>query len=368
MAFDGYTAFAFKIHVVKQLGLRLTLGNGIGIFKQTIGQGTFTMVDVGYDTEITYVLHFESAKIAFCTEILASENQFAILPQQMTNQLFSYIGQQHGFSIKNFSPVGGGSINRVYCLYSDSQKYLIKINDRNAFPGMFAAEAEGLNTIRRTRTIAVPEVVLQGDFEDESFLMLEWIENKRPTAKGSELLGKQLANMHQTTAGLFGSMADNYMGSLKQSNRSHPTWSNFFAEERLKPMINIALYNNLINNDDIDNFDYLYEHLPDLFEEENPSLIHGDLWSGNYLVSADDRPYLIDPAIAYGHREFDIAMTTLFGGFSSEFYEAYQYHFPLQNGWQHRIDLWNLYPLLVHLNLFGLSYLGQVRDCLKQYL
>lgn len=133
-------------------------------------------------------------------------------------------------------------------------------------------------------------------------------------------------------------------------------------------MIKIAISNKLMNNNDIDNFNQLCRRLPGLFEEENPSLIHGDLWSGNYLISTDDRPYLIDPAITYGHREFDIAMTTLFGGFSSEFYEAYQYHFPLQKGWQRRTDLWNLYPLLVHLNLFGLSYLGQVEDCLKQYL
>lgn len=148
----------------------------------------------------------------------------------MTNQLFSYIGQQLGFSIKNFSAIGVGSMNQVYGLSTDSIKYLIKINNRNVFPDIFAAEAEGLNTIHRTQTIAVPEVVLQGDFKDESFLVLEWIENKRPTGKSSALFGERLAKMHKNTASLFGSVANNYIGSLIQSNRSHPTWSDFFAE------------------------------------------------------------------------------------------------------------------------------------------
>lgn len=286
----------------------------------------------------------------------------------MTNQLFNYIAQELRVSIKNFVPVTGGSINHVYCLQTDSLKYLVKINDCNTFPGMFKAEAEGLDTIRKTQTIAVPEVIFYGDFEKESFLVLEWIDNKRPSTRGSVLLGEQLAKMHQYTANEFGAGADNYMGSLAQSNRSHKSWSEFFIEERLKPIIKIGLSKGLINNQDTDEFHQLYGRLPSLFEEEKPSLIHGDLWSGNYLVSTEDKPYLIDPTITYGNREFDIAMTSLFGGFSNEFYEAYQYHFPLQQGWQQRIDLWNLYPLLIHLNLFGVSYVGQVRDCLRQYL
>jgi protein-ribulosamine 3-kinase len=283
-------------------------------------------------------------------------------------ETFAYIEKLFKQGILNVMPVGGGSINQVYCLQTDSVKYLIKINDRHAFPGMFNAEAKGLETIKKTQTIGAPEVVLQGDFENESFLILEWIDNKRPTAKGSASLGEQLARMHQHTMNQFGAVTDNYMGSLTQTNRSHQSWSEFFVEERLKPMVQIAIHNKLISSSYVDKFNRLYERLPGLFEEEKPSLIHGDLWSGNYLISVDNKPYLIDPAIAYGHREFDIAMTILFGGFSNEFYEAYQYHFPLQKGWEQRTDLWNLYPLLVHLNLFGVNYLGQVSDCLQQYL
>jgi protein-ribulosamine 3-kinase len=283
-------------------------------------------------------------------------------------ELLAYLELQLETSIDNADAIGGGSVNHVYCLNTTTAKYILKQNNKHAFPGIFKAEAEGLDIIRTTNSIHVPKVILPGDFEDDSFLVLEWIETKRPNAKSSALLGEKLAQLHRNTSANFGAAADNYMGSLKQSNRSCQTWAAFFIEERLRPMVLIAINKNLINNIDIQNFEKLYQRLPGLFEEERPSLIHGDLWSGNYLVSVEDEPYLIDPAVSYGHREFDIAMTTLFGGFSNEFYEAYNYHFPLERGWQQRLDLWNLYPLLVHLNLFGLGYLGQVRDCLTQFI
>lgn len=283
-------------------------------------------------------------------------------------ELLAYLELKLETRIDSAETIGGGSINHVYCLNTTIAKYFLKQNSKHAFPGMFKAEAEGLDIIRSTNSIRVPEVILQDDFEGDSFLVLEWIETKRPDPESSALLGEKLAQLHRDTSANFGAVADNYMGSLKQSNHSHQTWAIFFIEERLKQMVEIAINKNLINNRDIKKFDKLYERLPGLFEEEKSSLLHGDLWSGNYLVSVEDEPYLIDPAVSYGHREFDIAMTTLFGGFSNEFYEAYNYHFPLARGWQQRLDLWNLYPLLVHLNLFGLEYLGQVRNCLTQFI
>ena len=134
------------------------------------------------------------------------------------------------------------------------------------------------------------------------------------------------------------------------------------------PMVKLAADNKSLNQKDQKNFEQLYKNLPGLFNEEKPSLIHGDLWSGNYLIDENEQPYLIDPAVSYGHREFDMAMTTLFGGFFDEFYAAYDADFPLEKNWRQRVDLWNLYPLLLHLNLFGAAYLGQVRDCLGQYI
>jgi len=174
--------------------------------------------------------------------------------------------------------------------------------------------------------------------------------------------------MHKNTAGHFGLDRDNYMGSLPQSNKMHERWSDFFIEERLQPMVQMAADNKLLTGNDVTSFERVYKNLEGLFTEEDPSLIHGDLWRGNYLIDQSEKPYLIDPAVSYGHREFDIAMTTLFGGFSDGFYNAYNETFPLAKGWEGRVDLWNLYPLLVHLNLFGSGYLGEVRGCLRRYL
>lgn len=271
-------------------------------------------------------------------------------------------------AIVDVTPVSGGSINMVYCLQTATEKFLLKLNSCVQFPGMFQREAEGLLAMAKTGTIAVPDVLLQNEVGDKGLLLMEWIDTRRSTPGASALLGKQVAQMHRSTAEDFGLDTDNYMGSLPQSNKRHSKWSDFFTNERLMPMVKMAAGKRLLNSDDQQNFEQLYKNLPHLFEEEQPSLIHGDLWGGNYLISEDEKPYLIDPAVSYGHREFDIAMTTLFGGFSQEFYIAYNETFPLTKGWQQRLDLWNLYPLLVHLNLFGKGYLGQVRDCLHEYI
>jgi protein-ribulosamine 3-kinase len=286
-----------------------------------------------------------------------------VIAQSLKNFIEGKLCQQ----IIHAVPVSGGSINAVYCLQILDKKYLLKVNSREQFPNMFKCEAEGLKTIALTGAIAVPDIILQNDIDDQSFLLLEWIDMRRATPKASILLGQQLARMHQSTADSFGFDSDNYMGSLQQSNKKHHKWSEFFVEERLMPMVKMAADRQRLYKTDLTNFEKLYKKLPELFQEEPPSLIHGDLWSGNYLISEDEKPYLIDPAVSYGHREFDIAMTTLFGGFSNEFYVAYNEAFPLEKDWQQRIDLWNLYPLLVHLNLFGMGYLGQVRDCLNKY-
>jgi len=273
-----------------------------------------------------------------------------------------------GIKINKTSRVSGGNINRVYCLESVHEKYLLKVNDRQQFPNMFKREQQGLLTIALTKTIAAPEVIVQGETGSESYLLIEWIPVGKITPKASFALGEQLAAMHLHSAEKFGLDHDNYMGSLSQSNKLHRTWARFFIDERLRPMVEMALSNGELNSIDAQQFGQLYQRLPNLFQEESPALIHGDLWSGNYLISDKGRPYLIDPAISYGNREFDIAMTMLFGGFDRAFYEAYDATYPLQTGWQQRINLWNLYPLLVHLNLFGGGYLAQTRACLRQFL
>jgi fructosamine-3-kinase len=140
------------------------------------------------------------------------------------------------------------------------------------------------------------------------------------------------------------------------------------VEERLKPQISLAKQQGLITAAEVKQFAQLFELLDGLYPKEDPALVHGDLWSGNYLIDGAQQPVLIDPAVAYAHREADIAMTTLFGGFQDAFYAAYQEVFPLQAAWRERIHLWNLYPLMVHVNLFGTSYLAMVKNSLGRYV
>nr|WP_162276804.1 fructosamine kinase family protein [Mucilaginibacter pedocola] len=158
------------------------------------------------------------------------------------------------------------------------------------------------------------------------------------------------------------------IGSLHQSNRQHKSWADFYAEERLQPLVKMAVDSRELGKSDIQQFDKLYAKLPELFDLEPPALIHGDLWSGNFLIDIKGIPFLIDPAVYLGHREMDLALTTLFGGFGATFYEAYQQHYPLSPGFQQRIKLWCLYPLLVHVNLFGGGYSNQLRSHLNAYL
>lgn len=286
----------------------------------------------------------------------------------IANKMIHDIETKLGTSILKVIPVSGGSINKVYRMQTATERFLLKVNSLRDYPGMFKLEQEGLAAIRSTQSIAVPDVILQGETEAESYLVMQWIEPGLGTRKSSQKSGEQLAQMHRHTWEYFGFTTNNYMGSLTQSNTKHSSWATFFVEERLKPMIKIAFEKQQLNGNDIQSFEKLYQKLPGLFNEESPALVHGDLWSGNYLIDTNERPYLIDPAVCYCNREFDIAMTTLFGGFDAVFYEAYDSTFPLQKGWKQRLKIWNLYPLLLHVNLFGDSYTNQVRTTLSAFV
>ncbi|MEC7646368.1 MAG: fructosamine kinase family protein, partial [Bacteroidota bacterium] len=180
-----------------------------------------------------------------------------------------------------------------------------------------------------------------------------------------ELFGHKLAILHKNHQQKFGLGYDNYIGSLPQRNTFAFESVDFFINARILPQLrilekrlSISLYSD---------FDNLFKWLPNLIPVEKPSLLHGDLWNGNYLVNKNGDPTLIDPSIYYGSREVDIAMTKLFGGFPKEFYISYNLHFPLMDNWEDRIDIWNLYPLLIHANLFGGDYLSQIQAILKRF-
>jgi len=260
-----------------------------------------------------------------------------------------------------------GGINDCMRLKSGDQYFFLKTNSAALFPNMLHLEAEGLKLIRKSKAIAVPGVQGFGVAAGQQFLLLEWLTSENPTSQAQERLGIQLAQLHRHTDSMFGLEYDNYMGSLSQVNLKAASWSDFFIVNRIQPLIELAEGKRLIDSGLIDGFERLFLKLSDLYPVEPPALLHGDLWNGNYMITKNSTPVLIDPAVYYGHREMDLAMSALFGGFSSEFYAAYDAEFPLEKHWQNRVDIWNLYPLLVHLILFGSAYLPPIKSTLKKY-
>jgi protein-ribulosamine 3-kinase len=265
-------------------------------------------------------------------------------------------------------PLGGGSINQVYKVILPDQTFVMKVNRNDRYPGMFLAEAKGLQLLRQPDAPYVPEVIAQSVIGNYQFLLLEYLD-KAPRRKDyPERFGCSLAALHRNTHAYFGLDHDNRMGALEQFNHQHTDGVTFFIQQRLMPQVKLALERKKIEAVHVHQFERLYIQLPQILPAEPPSLIHGDLWAGNVIEGPDGDACLIDPAVAYSHREADLAMTMLFGRFDDKFYDAYHSAFPLTQGWQERMDLWNLYPLLVHVNLFGDSYLTETVQILRKYL
>lgn len=261
--------------------------------------------------------------------------------------------------------VSGGDINNAYRLDTNHGSFFVKTNSASRFPRMFEMEALGLGMLRSVNAFTVPKVLAFSEENETSYLLLEWIESSNPAPDFWQNFGKQLAQLHQNTFNSFGLNENNYIGSLPQSNQQNNTWADFFIKERLQAQIKMAVDAGKMDNQTFKQFENLYKELPSIFPEEPPALLHGDLWSGNYMVGNNGEPVIMDPAVYYGHREMDIAMTKLFGGFSSEMFHSYNEQYPLQLGWENRIAICNLYPLLVHVNLFGGGYLQQVKSVLR---
>jgi len=268
-----------------------------------------------------------------------------------------------------FSSVGGGSINDTYEItVNNTQKFFIKINSLHKFPSLFEKEKNGLNFIAGMEIIRTPKVFESSIVNDRQILLLEWIDQGLKSQSFWTSFGAQLAKLHKVNNDHHGFREDNYMGALPQSNTYTPGWIDFFIQYRLQPQIRLAIDKKLLPENHISSFEKLYTQLTNIFNEESASLLHGDLWSGNFMCDEKGLPVLIDPAVYFGHRSVDLAMTKLFGGFDKLFYESYNYHFPLPDNYQEQWDVCNLYPLLIHLNLFGSGYLPDIERILKKFL
>jgi len=281
------------------------------------------------------------------------------------NQLRSCFGED--VVVHNTQALSGGDINEVLRLSTSHGEFCVKRNSASRFPYMFEREASGLELLRSNSSFTVPEVITTGEEGEASYLIMEFIDSGNKASGFWEDFGRKLADMHQHTSTSFGLNEENYIGSLSQSNKQHSDWGSFYAEERLIPQLVLARDKQLLDAATCKKAEGLCSRLSEYFPKENPALLHGDLWSGNYMVDAKGDPALIDPAVYYGHREMDISMTLLFGGFDGVMYAAYNELYPLENDWRGRVELCQLYPVLVHVNLFGSSYARQVESIISKF-
>ncbi|TDQ17577.1 fructosamine-3-kinase [Algoriphagus boseongensis] len=268
--------------------------------------------------------------------------------------------------LKSASLIAAGNHNQGVKLDTSEGSFFLKLNFDHE-RDILVKEAEGLKKLKNSTFLKVPKTFDHGRVEDYNYLLSEFIPSSRQHLDYWEDLGLGLANLHLNSFSHFGLESDNFIASLHQKNHPFDNWLDFFIEQRLEPMLGKAYFDRLIPLDFLKNFQAIYPKLDSLFPKEKPALLHGDLWSGNVICDREGKPCLIDPAIYYGHREMDLAFSRLFGGFDSRFYEAYESVLPLEPGFESRIGVYNLYPLLVHLNLFGTAYLPGIEKILQRF-
>lgn len=267
----------------------------------------------------------------------------------------------------------GGSTGDAYRVLSSAGTCFVKVTVQG--DALLRAEAQGLEMLGSTGAVCVPEVWAQGSSGEQDFLVMEHVEQRPASPASWEAMGRSLAALHRHSADHFGLRDErtgaplhNYIGPLVQVNDPAPDWCSFFIAQRLEPQLKLARERKRVDAGMLLRFERLYHRLEGLMPAASPSLLHGDLWHGNVLHAATGDAVFIDPAVYYGHREKDLAMSLLFGGFDPLFHTSYEQHFPLEQHWRDRADLFNLYPQLVHLNLFGGSYLAHIRSTLDRYL
>lgn len=262
----------------------------------------------------------------------------------------------------------GGDINAAAIINTTQGDFFIKWNEAE-LADMFEQEAKGLVLLHNTGVIQAPRVCGLGTVGDKSFLVLEYLQRGDASESYWTDLGEHLAKMHLIKAERFGLDHGNYIGRLAQSNTMHDDWVTFYREERLRPQWKLARSNGYVSQQFSQRFEHFLEKLPDLMPDAEPALLHGDLWSGNVMPGMQGEAYFFDPAVYYGAREMDLAMTRLFGGFENRFYDAYQSVYPLPYHFEEFVDLYNLYPLMVHVNLFGANagYVNSVERIVNRY-
>lgn len=280
-----------------------------------------------------------------------------------------------GIKIKSYEAVHGGDINTSFCLHGTDTKYFLKINDARHYPGMFDKEWHGLNALslvisdfEQMNNLTVPRTIKKGIINQQQYLLLEWIDTGKPNIHFWKRFGEDMARLHQKSQSYFGWEENNYIGSLNQINSICDTWHFFYEQYRITPLVRRLVNDGVFSKQDIADAETFCKKTEGLFPDEPSSLLHGDLWSGNYKINSAGYSAIFDPAVYNGHREMDIGMAKLFGGFDDQFYKAYNEVYPLEKNWQKRLPLTQLYPLLVHAILFGGHYVIKARNIIKQFV
>ena len=269
-----------------------------------------------------------------------------------------------GKSPNRINQLYGGDINLVYHCIFDDKDLVIKVNDSKKFPQMFEKEKLGLDLLSRS-CFKVPEVFSIGTFKEYDYIIIEYI--KQGNNLRWDLFGENLAKLHQITNDKFGLDHNNYIGSLVQNNSFENEWSSFYSNNRILNLTKIARNKKLIDKKDCTLIDQLCNDIKNIIPKAKPSLIHGDLWSGNLLCNENNEPVLIDPAVYYGHPEMDWAMLSLFSNYPESALKKYKEVYTLENGFKERKEIHQLYPLLVHIILFGRQYYYSLKKTLLRF-
>lgn len=276
----------------------------------------------------------------------------------MTKEVLSSLTQ---LEINFCERLHGGDINDVFLIQTDNDSYCIKFNKGHEGAAILESEIHGLNLLK-SYNHNVPKIVDAKLTDQVSFICMNYYPTLPPNSNFWKNFANQLVQLHHTTNSTFGLQQDNHIGSLKQVNKENSSWSSFYLEQRLIPQFELLAITASLPKHWLS----ACKNISESFPTEQPSLLHGDLWSGNYICSRDSALF-IDPAVYFGHREMDLGMMLLFGGFDPSLFDYYEDLFPLEKGWKQRIPLTQLYPLLVHANLFGGSYISRVFEIIDRY-